>query len=46
MKLGNNDPHFWHWKDHLQIMQVLCRLDVDMKMMWDKCAYFLVDMMN
>ena len=43
MKLGSNDPTFWHGADHLSIMKAICSVDVDMKMMWDKCAYFLVD---
>lgn len=44
IKLGEDEPTFWHWKDHMDVMRMICRVDVDIKMLWNKCSFFLVSM--
>lgn len=44
INLGEEDnPKFFHHMDHLEIMRTQCRIDLDIKMLWSKCTFFLMD---
>ncbi len=41
--MAGNDKDFLANQNHISLMQNICRHDQDVKMLWSKCAFFLLD---